>query len=315
MRGHWCWSPEGLFALGSSSSHRQSPASRMSDGSASTPVSQSMVVPPGKPLSWLHTLLCSEHLARRCHKNAPLVNHPGNHLIACRGNMLPLLLLWCSGKGAYFSDYFLPPQMLHVLHKAGTAKARGAAMARVWAVERWLGAMERSWMEQRWDVDGGPSPRRPCSSPALAWLDARDAKMSSWSSANWTDLKWDLFEIGRVISHGNKLWSVLAATTWKCKQILGFFLKYLPCFLQLLQVLWLGSTDINDGGGGRDLSPLQYPQSCNSEHSSLFLPLPQADLSVPWHPSVTSHISNRPVDLTSSIISSNVICLTWGTSG
>jgi len=53
----------------------------------------------------------------------------GSHAVACRDNALLLLLLWCSGKEIYSSDFFLPPQKLHVLRVAGMAKARGAVMA------------------------------------------------------------------------------------------------------------------------------------------------------------------------------------------
>lgn len=47
-------------------------------------------------------------------QGCPLANQLGNHLVACRGNVLPLLLLWCSGQGAYSAGYFFPPQKLRV---------------------------------------------------------------------------------------------------------------------------------------------------------------------------------------------------------
>lgn len=141
-----------------------------------------------------------------------------------------------------------------------TAKARSAATTHV---QMWLGP----WRGAGWGI-GWPWMGQPLKySPAEIQDELNcytDAKVSSWSLANWAVLKSKLFG---VISHGTNLyiWSVLAATTWKCK-ILGCFLKYLPCFLQLLQVLWLGSSDIN---GGRDSSHLHYTIANTSSLSAL----------------------------------------------
>lgn len=155
-------------------------------------MSQNLVVAPGKPVSLLHALLCSGFRDQQCCKDALLVNQLGNCLVTCRDNTLPLLLLWCSGKGAQSSDHFLSPQKLHVLCVAGTAKARSAATTRVWAVQTWLGAMERSWMRHWLDMDWAASTRQPCSNPG--WTDCYiNAKVSSWSSANWAVLKSKLF--------------------------------------------------------------------------------------------------------------------------
>lgn len=222
----------------------------MRDGSASTPVSQSVVVAPGKPLSWLHALLCSGHVARQFLKDALLVTQPGNHLVTCRGNVLPLLLLWCSEKGAYSSDYFLPPQKLSVLHVAGTAKARDAATAHVSHTDTAGGHGE--------ELDGaalghgrGTHTKTVLQQASAIWL------LQGCKGEQLKLSKLNRFEMKHFFNReSNKPWEQIIADEMSLLPPLENVNKYwvsfwniCPASFQLLQVLWLGSIDINDGGG------------------------------------------------------------------
>lgn len=177
MCGHWCWSPEGLFMLGSSSSTQAVPRSKVERWVCVYTHASEHVGSTFLTTCIAFLWASSQVMPQGC----PLAMQTGNHVVACRVNTPPLLLLWCSWQGAYSSDYFLRLPKFHVLHAAGMAKARVAATACAWAVQTGLGAMERSCVGQRWDMDGALTSRQPCSKPVLAGC-YRDAKVSSWTA-------------------------------------------------------------------------------------------------------------------------------------